>query len=115
MKTFNLKSVLVLMSMLTASGIAFAENGSFQFSPRSAEQQANVEELLNQGAISKLTEQDWYQVEASYFQLLQTNTQTAEAEQQRTINILKGITGESTSTRSVPLHEAAKGSQDSGF
>ncbi len=113
MKKSISKKMVGLLAVLASVGVVHAEDGTFEVTNPTDQQQAIVNKLILHGYIRPLAEHpDWYQINRERLTDAIARERAGDASAQEVIKVLKSIIGDETDIREIDIFNIRLGTQD---
>ena len=110
MKKQSKVSVSAIIASLALAGIVRAENNSIEVKDSGNDTRTIIEQLVNEGYLIPMNEENWYQINQEKLDLLEHNNDRDRVAQ--IVDMLQSLVGPDVDIRTVDAFEAGLSSQD---
>ncbi|MGE0763476.1 MAG: hypothetical protein AB7N80_09370 [Bdellovibrionales bacterium] len=110
MKKQYKKTMGAILATLSMVGVVHADNNTVQVGESGAETKAIIQQLISQGYLIPLAEENWYQVNQERLEALENSYDHDRAA--KVVDMLQSLIGEDVDIRNVDAFQAKMSSQD---
>lgn len=110
MKKQYKKTMGAILATLSMAGVVYAENNTIQVGDGGVDTKVIIQQLVNQGYLIPLTEENWYQINQEKLDLLDKSYDHDRAA--KIVDMLQSLVGPDVDVRNVDAFNASMSSQD---